>query len=67
MIFSDQDKLQANGLKPKSHVEEHLTSILSHAINVVLSEKLIQIFKTVNDLKTITRRGTILWRQQQQY
>ena len=46
-----QEKLEANGLKPRSHAGR-LTSTLCRAVNVVFNEQFIESFKTVNDAKT---------------
>ena len=50
-LFLYQDKLETNGLMPRSHAGR-LTSTLCRAINVVFSELFIESFKTVNDIKT---------------
>ena len=50
-LFSYQDDLETNGLKPRSHAWR-LASTLCRAVNVVFSEQFIEGFKTVNDIKT---------------
>jgi hypothetical protein len=50
-IFSYQEKLETNGLGPRSHAGD-LTSTICRAVSVVLSNQFIESFKTVNDTKT---------------